>query len=158
MLFRSRELSFVEGDKVLLKVSPTRGRIRFGIKGKLSPRYIGPFEVLTKIGSIAYELALPPQLEKVHPVFHISLLKPYVTDFSHVISYDELVVQPDMTFEEKAVKILDHKDKTLRNKTLKLVRVQWEKRGVEESTWELEDEMRKKHPHLFETSKDVVQE
>ena len=91
-------------------------------------------------------------------MFHVSLLKPYVTDSSHVISYDELVVQPGMTFEEKAVKILDHKDKTLRNKTLELVRVQGEKRGVEESTWELEDEIRKKHRHLYETFESAEQE
>ena len=120
---RRREVVFAEGDSVLLRISPTRGRVRFGVKGKLSPRYIGPFPVLRRIGAVAYELALPPQLAGVHPVFHVSLLKPFVADVSQLISYDELEIRPNTTFEERAVQIMDRKDKVLRNKVLKLVRV-----------------------------------
>ena len=108
---------------MLLKVSPLKGLTRFGKKGKLSPRYIGPYEVLKRVGKVAYELALPPLMEHVHNVFHVSMLKKYNPDSNHVIEYEPIEVQPDLSYVEQPVEILDRQEKVLRNKTVMLVRV-----------------------------------
>ena len=147
---RRREVHFALGDHVLLKVSPTKGNTRFGTRGKLSPRYIGPFDVIERIGPVAYRLALPPHLSAVHDVFHVSMLKKYHPDNSHVVSFKEVELQPDLTYPEDEVQIVDRRVKILRRKEVPLVRVQWTRRGVEEATWEREDEMRKRYPELFE--------
>ncbi|WOH05987.1 hypothetical protein DCAR_0625410 [Daucus carota subsp. sativus] len=134
---------------VLLKVSPWKGLSRFGKKGKLSPRYVGPFEILRRVGKVAYELALPPQMEHIHSVFHVSMLKKYNPDSKHVIEYEPVELEADLSYVEMPVEILDRKEKVLRNKVVKLVRVLWRNPKVEESTWELESDMREKYPHLF---------
>ena len=121
------------------------------MKGKLSPRYIGPFEILQRIGEVAYRLALPPQLSGVHNVFHVSLLRRYIPDASHTLKWEELKLDEDATFEERPVKIMDRREKQLRGKTIPLVRVLWRHQGIEESTWEREDAMRANHPQLFES-------
>ena len=144
-----RNMEFEPGEKVLLKVSPWKGLSRFGKKGKLSPRYIGPFEILKKVGRVAYELALPPQMQHIHNVFHISMLRKYNADASHVIEYEPLEIQPDLSYVEQPVEILDRKEKALRNKIVPLVKVLWRNPRVEEATWELESEMLNKYPHLF---------
>ncbi|XP_063938038.1 uncharacterized protein LOC135147914 [Daucus carota subsp. sativus] len=144
-----RDINFEEGELVLLKVSPWKGLTRFGKKGKLNPRYVGPYEILKRVGKVAYELALPPHLEHVHNVFHVSMLKKYNLDANHVIEYEPITVQPDLSYVEQPVRILDKKDRVLRNKTVSLVRVLWRNPKVEESTWELESEMLEKYPHLF---------
>ena len=129
--------------------------MRFGKKGKLSPRYVGPFEVIERIGEVAYRLALPPALSRLHDVFHVSMLKKYLHDSSHVLSYESLDVDPKLTYEERPVKILDRKDKVLRNKVVPLVKVVllakvlWRNQTVEEATWETETNMRKKYPKFF---------
>ena len=92
--------------------------MRFGKKGKLSPRYVGPFEVIERIGKVAYRLALPPALSRLHDVFHVSMLKMYLHDPSHVLSYESLDVDPKLTYEDIPVKILDRKDKVLSNKVV----------------------------------------
>ena len=130
-------------------MSPTKGIMRFGKKGKLSPRYVGPFEVLEKIGEVAYRLALPPDLSHVHPLFHVSMLRKYVTDSSHVLDYVPLEVQKDLTYVEKPVRILDHKTQELRSKTVHLVKVLWRNATSEEATWESAEIMKKKYPELF---------
>ncbi|XP_062109925.1 uncharacterized protein LOC133821790 [Humulus lupulus] len=112
---RRRPLEFEVGDKVLLKIAPLRRDMRFGKKGKLNPRYIGLFEVLERIGKAAYRLALPSAFSRVHDVFHVSNLRKYVNDPTHVLSYDELSIDPQLSYEEKSVPILDQKDKVLRN-------------------------------------------
>ena len=145
-----KDLNFEEGEKVLLKISPWKGVTRFGKKGKLSPRYIGPFEILKRVGKVAYELALPPYLSHIHNVFHISMIKKYTPDTKHVIEYEPIEIQPDLSFEEKPIAIQDIRDKKLRNKTVRLVKVLWRNPKVEESTWELETEMLRKYPHLFD--------
>ena len=134
---------------MLLKVSPWKGLTRFGKKGKLSPRYIGPFEILRRVGKVAYELALPPHLQHIHNVFHVSMLKRYFPDSNHVIEYEPIEIQPDLSFVERPVQILDRQERVLRNKSVPLVRVLWRNPKVEESTWELESEMLAKYPHLF---------
>ncbi|CAN6542625.1 unnamed protein product [Malus baccata var. baccata] len=137
------------GDYVFLKLSPWRGVVRFGKKGKLSPRYIGPYEITERIGEVAYRLELPSELSKVHNVFHVSMLRHYVSDPSHVIPPQPLEINPDLTYDEEPVTILDWKDKTLRNKTVSLVKVLWRNHSAEEATWETEERMRDMYPRLF---------
>ncbi|KAL8146288.1 hypothetical protein AgCh_004148 [Apium graveolens] len=122
---------------------------RFGKKGKLSPRYVGSFEILKRDGKVAYELALPPHMEHIHNVFHVSMLKKYNPDSSHVIEYDPIELQADLSYVESPIEILEERGKVLRNKVVKLVRVLWRNPKVEESTWELESDIREKYPHLF---------
>ncbi|XP_057543236.1 uncharacterized protein LOC130821464 [Amaranthus tricolor] len=118
-----RPITYGVGDKVLLKVSPMKGVMRFGVKGKLSPKYVGPYEVLERIGEVAYKLALPVELSKVHNVFHVSQLRRYRSDPSHVIAVESVEVNPILTFEEKPVKILDRQVRSLRRKEVPLVKV-----------------------------------
>ena len=123
--------------------------VRFGKRGKLSPRFIRPFEIHEKIGTIAYRLALPPSMSSVNEVFNISMLRRYTPEPAHVVDWGEIEVDTDETFEEGLVCIMDSRDQVLRHKTVRLVRVLWRHRGVEESTWEREDTMRATYPFLF---------
>ncbi|KAG8501142.1 hypothetical protein CXB51_003224 [Gossypium anomalum] len=146
---KRKDIEFQVCDKVFLKVSPWKKVLRFGRKGKLSPRFIGPYEVIEKVGPVAYRLALPPELEKIHDVFHVSMLRRYRSDPSHVVSLTEIELQPDMTYEEEPIKILAREVKQLRNKNVALVKVLWQRHGIEEATWESEETMRNQYPHLF---------
>ena len=140
-----RPLEFEVGDHVSLKVIPKREVVRFGKRGKLSPRFIGPFEILERIGTVAYRLVLPPSMTGVH----VSMLRKYTPDPVHVVDWGQIEVNTDGTFEEGPVCILDSRDQVLRSKTMSLVRVLWRHYGVEESTWECEDTMRATYPFLF---------
>ncbi|XP_075480640.1 uncharacterized protein LOC142521302 [Primulina tabacum] len=111
-----------------------QGVVRFGMRGKLSPRFVGPYEIVERIGTCAYRLDLPQSLSGIHDVFHVSMLRKYEPDPSHVIQPDEVELDPSLSYTEYPVCILDHKDKVLRNKVIPLVRVQWSRHGVEEST------------------------
>ncbi|XP_031095183.1 uncharacterized protein LOC115999476 [Ipomoea triloba] len=124
--------------------------MRFGKKGKLSPRFIGPYEILERVGLVAYRLALPVELDRVHDVFHISQLKKYVHDASHVLALEILDLDETLSYEEKLVKILDFKIRETRRKVVKLVKVCWSNHGVEDATWEMEDEMKRRYPTLFD--------
>ena len=146
---RRRPLEFEVGDHVFLKVSPTKSVVRFGVRGKLNPRYIGPYEILERIGPVDYRLALPPSLAGVHDVFHVSQLRKCLSDADAVIDTHHPEIQPNLPIQEQPVRILDYKEKVLRNKTIKYVKVLWNEQ-TEEATWELEDAMRQKHPELFE--------
>ena len=146
---KRRDMEFQVGDHVFLRVSPLRGVRRFGKKGKLSPRFIGLFEILERIGQVAYRLALPPALSAVHNVFHVSALRRYVSDVNHILSYEDLELESDLSFKEQPIHILDRKDKVLRNKTIPLVKVLWRNNKVEEATWELESDMQDQYPELF---------
>ena len=115
-------------------MTPKRGVVRFGKYGKLSPRFIGPFEILKRVGTIAYRLALPPNMSGVHEVFHVSMLRRYTPDPAHVVDWGEIEVDTDGTFEEGPVRIVDIRDQVLRRKTVRLVRVLWRHQGVEKST------------------------
>ena len=147
---RRKDLEFQVGEFVYLKTSPKKGVIRFRTSGKLKPRFIGPFPILDRIGSCAYRLALPPSLDGVHNVFHVSMLKKYVRDENHIITnVADLELQSDLTYEEKPIRILARETKTLRSKEIPLVKVLWRNQGSEEATWETEQEMATKYPNLF---------
>ena len=123
--------------------------MRFRKKGKLSPRFIGPYEVIEKVGPVAYRLDLPPKLENIHNVFHVSMLKRYRSDPSHVVSLEVIELIPDLTYEEEPVKIFAREVKELWNKQIPLVKVLWRNHKKEESTWESEETMRQQYPQLF---------
>ena len=123
--------------------------MRFGKKGKLSPRYIGPYQIIRKIGQVAYELDLPSDLEAVHPVFHVSMLRKCIGDPSRVFPADDVQVTEDLSYEEQPVAILDRQVRRLRTKDVRSVKVLWRNNNQEEMTWEAEDAMRSKYPHLF---------
>ena len=129
---------------------PKRGTVKFSKRGKLSPRYIGLFEVFERVGTVAYRLALPPSLSSVHAVSHVSMLWKYTPNLTHVVDWGELVVDADGTFEEGLVRIMDSRDQVLRVKTVRLVKMLWQHREVEEVTWECEETMRTNYPFLFE--------
>ncbi|CAM8974645.1 unnamed protein product [Rhodiola kirilowii] len=148
---KRRELEFQVGDLVFLRISPTKGVMRFGKNGKLSPRYIGPFEILERVGNVAYRLALPPTLSSVHPVFHVSMLRKYISDHSHVLEYERLQMGDSLSYEEQPVAILDRQVKRLRNKEIASVKVQWKNHTEAEATWESEKDMKARYPHLFES-------
>ncbi|KAL0546711.1 hypothetical protein IC582_016623 [Cucumis melo] len=147
---RRKDLEFEIGDKVFLKVAPIKGVLRIERRGKLSPRFVGPFEILEWIGPVAYRLALPPSLSTVHDVFHVSMLRKYVPDPSHVVDYEPLEIDENLSYVEQPVEVLAREVKTLRNKQIPLVKVLWRNHRVEEATWEREDDMRSRYPELFE--------
>ena len=124
--------------------------VRFGKWGKLAPKYINPFEILERVGTVAYRLALPPSLSSVHEVFPVSMLRNYTPDSAHVVDWEGIVVDTDGTFEEGPVRVMDSRDQVLRCKIVRLVKVLWQHRGVKETTWEREDTMRATYPFLFE--------
>ena len=132
-----------------MKVSPTRGVVRFGKRGKLSPRFIGPFEVVQRIGECAYRLAFPPSLSRVHDVFHVSMLRKYIIDPSHVLDYTGLQLDDRLTLEEYPVRLLDREERVLRNHSIPFVKVAWSHHSDEDAMWEHEDRMTEIHPHLF---------
>ena len=146
---RRRPLEFEVRDHVFLKVMPKRGVVRSGKRGKLSPRFIGPFEILERIGIVTYRLALPPNMLGVHEVFHVSMLQRDTPDPAHVVDWGQIEVDTDGTFEKGPVCIVDSRDRVLRRKTVRLLRVLWQHCGMEESTWEREDTMRATYPFLF---------
>ena len=142
-------MEFFVGDHVFLKVSPWKGVVRFKGKGKLAPRIIGPYEILEKIGVSAYRLALPIELSRLHNVFHVSILRKYVNDPTHVLEKEPVELREDLSYEEEPVKVIDLKDQVLRSKVVHLVKVLWRNHNVEEATWESMDAMREKYPQLF---------
>ncbi|XP_020243251.1 uncharacterized protein LOC109821475 [Asparagus officinalis] len=175
-----RPLQFQVGKHVFLRISPTRGVIRFRSRGKLSPRFIGPFEILERVGEVVgpfeilervgevayrlalppslegvhnvfHRLALPPSLEGVHNVFHVSQLRRYVRDETHILDIAELQIGTNLSYEERPMKILDKQEKVLKNRTISLVLVSWGHHGLGKATWEREDDIRQRYPDLFTT-------
>ena len=146
---KRKDIQYEIGEKVFLKVSPWKKVMRFGKKGKLSPRFIGLYEVIEKVGPAAYRLALPPNLEKIHNVFHVSMLRRYRSDPSHVVSSEVIELRLDLTSEEKPVEILAREVRDLQNKRIPLVKVLWRNHKIEEATCESEETMRQQYPQLF---------
>ncbi|XP_059288936.1 uncharacterized protein LOC132042407 [Lycium ferocissimum] len=123
--------------------------MRFGKKGKLSPRFIGPYEIVRKVRTVAYELKLPPDMAMVHPVFHISMLRLSKPDPSHVLNHEEIEINERLSYEEEPIQILDHQVRRLRTKVVASVKVLWQNHDTEEATWVAEEDMKKRYPHLF---------
>nr|GEY47343.1 hypothetical protein [Tanacetum cinerariifolium] len=146
---RRRALEFQTGDHVFLKVSPTRGVRRFGIKAKLSPRFIGPFEILDRVGEVSYRLALPPQLSHVHDVFHVSLLRGYKYHPLHVITCPLDQIRTDLSYVEEPEAILDRQDEIMRKKTIPFVKILWRNHPEREATWETEESIWTSYPHFL---------
>ncbi|GJV69003.1 hypothetical protein Tco_1484512 [Tanacetum coccineum] len=133
----------------MLKVSPWNRVIHFGKRGKLNPRYIGPFKILVKVGTVAYQLKLPKKLSPVHSTFHVSNLKKCLSDEPLAILLDEIYVDDKLNFIEEPVEIMDREVKRLKQSRIPIVKVHWNSRRGPKYTWEREDQMQKKYPHLF---------
>ena len=142
-------MDFKIGDHAYLKVTPLKGLKRFHVKGKLAPRFIGPFKVLGRRGNVAYQLELPEHLSEVHDVFHISQLRKCVSPPHKQTDYKEVELSPELTYEEKPVKILEESERRTRNKVIRFFRVQWEGHTEDEATWEREDSLLEEYPYLF---------
>ncbi|GJT76503.1 putative reverse transcriptase domain-containing protein [Tanacetum coccineum] len=146
---KRKPMEFQVGDKVMLKVSPWKGVVRFGKRGKLNPRYVGPFKVLEKVGEVAYKLELPEELSRVHNTFHVSNLKKCYADEPLAVPLDGLHFDDKLQFVEEPVEITDREVKRLKRSRIPLVKVRWNSKRGPEFTWEREDQFRKKYPHLF---------
>ena len=146
---RRKPLEFQVGDRVLLKISPWKGIVRFGKKNKLSPRYVGPFEIIERIGPVAYKLKLPQELSAIHDTFHVSNLKKCQTDETLVLPLKDVQVDNRLHFVEEPIEILDREVKRLRRSKIPISKIRWNSRHGPEYTWEREDYMKLKYPHLF---------
>ncbi|WVZ50706.1 hypothetical protein U9M48_001938 [Paspalum notatum var. saurae] len=147
--YRRRDLEFVVGDFMYLKVSPIRGLRRFKVKGKLAPRYIGPFKIIDRKGEVAYQLELPDRLSGVHYMFHVSQLKKCLRVPKEQLQVYVLNVQDDLTYTEHPVQILETAQRTTRNRVIKMCKVKWSHHTAEEATWEREDDLGADYPELF---------
>ncbi|XP_071713145.1 uncharacterized protein [Rutidosis leptorrhynchoides] len=146
---RRKDLEFQVGDRVMLKVSPWKGVIRFGKCGKLNPRYVGAFKITERIGPMAYRLELPPQLFGIYDTFHVSNLRKFLAQEDLVVPLEEIQIDDKLNFVEEPAEIMDRKVKGLRQSKIPIVKVRWNARRGPEFTWEREDQMKEKYPHLF---------
>ncbi|GKE44176.1 hypothetical protein Tco_1471460 [Tanacetum coccineum] len=146
---KRKPMEFQVRDRVMLKVSPWKGVVRFGKRGKLNPRYAGPFKVLEKVGSVAYKLELPQELSRVQNIFHVSNLKKCYSDEPLVVLLEGLHVDDKLCFVEEPVEIMDREVKRLKQSRIPIVKVRWNSRRGPEFTWEREDQFQKKYPCLF---------
>nr|GFB08621.1 putative reverse transcriptase domain-containing protein [Tanacetum cinerariifolium] len=142
-------MEFQVRDKVMLNVSPWKWVVRFGKRGKLNPKYVGPFKVIERVGPVAYKLELPEELSRVHNTFHVSNLKKWYANEPLAVPLDGIYFDDKLRFVEEHVEIMDHEVKRLRKSHVPIVKVQWNSRRGPEFTWEREDQFKKKYPHLF---------
>jgi hypothetical protein len=136
---RCSPLEFEVGDRIYLRISPIKGVRCFGIKGKLVPRYIGPYPIIDKYGSMSYQVALPAKLSEVHNVFHVSQLKRCLKPPTDMVIEDSIPLEPDLTYKAYPIKVLDQQDQVTRNKTTRFYKIQWNEHSEDEATWERED-------------------
>ncbi|GKB10764.1 hypothetical protein Tco_0844687 [Tanacetum coccineum] len=148
---RRRPIKIEVGDFVMLKVSPWKGVLRFRNKGKLSPRFIGPFKILKRVGEVAYVLELPKELKGIHNTFHVSYLRKCLADETSVVTLDDIEIDPELNSREEPEAILGRKTRQLRNKEIPLVKVQWRHRKGFSIRWEPKEKMRSKYPHFFKS-------
>jgi hypothetical protein len=146
---RWRELSFEVGDFVYLKVSTMSGLRHFKVRGKLAPRFIGPFKILEKRGEVAYQFELSSQLSDVHDVFHVSQLKKCRWVIEEQLPMEDLDAKENLSYQEYPVKILETSERVMRNKRIKMCKVQWNHHTEEEATWEREEELKVEFPSFF---------
>ncbi|XP_070002444.1 uncharacterized protein [Nicotiana sylvestris] len=147
-----RVLAFLEagGVKKTIGVGGSIRTVLYGVGAKITcSQYVGPYKIIQRIGEVAYELDLPPEMSLVHPVFHVSMLKKVVRDPSAIVTVETIEVNEELSYEEFPVTILDRHVRKWRNKEIASVKVLWQNQQVEEATWEAEEEMRKNYPHLF---------
>jgi hypothetical protein len=149
---RRSPLRFQVGDFVYLRVSPTRGIQRFGVKGKLAPRYVGPFEILEICGPVAYRLQLSPQLAAVHNIFHVSQLRRCVKVPMEIIDPQTIKIETDLTYTEYPIRVLDTKERSTRRKTIRMYKIQWNHHTEEEATWETESYLQHNFPDFFQAN------
>ncbi|GJW59963.1 hypothetical protein Tco_0109298 [Tanacetum coccineum] len=142
-------MEFQVGDRVMLKVSPWKGVVRFGKRGKLNPRYVGPFKVIKRVRDLTYKLELPEELSRVHNTFHVSNLKKCHADEPLSVPLDGLHFDDKLQFVKEPIEITDREVKRLKRSHILLVKVRWNSKRGPEFTWECEDQFRKKYPHLF---------
>nr|GEX66291.1 putative reverse transcriptase domain-containing protein [Tanacetum cinerariifolium] len=142
-------MEFEVGDRVMLKVSPWKGVVRFGKQGKLNSKYVRPFKVLAKVGKVAYKLELPQELSSVHHIFHVSNLKKCYVDKPLVMPLEGIHIDDRLQFMEEPIEIMEREIKRLKRIRIPLVKVRWNSRRGPEFTWEREDSFRKKYSHLF---------
>jgi hypothetical protein len=148
-------LQFQIGDFVYLRVSPTKGVQRFGIKGKLAPRYIGPFKILEICGPVAYKLLLSPRLGAIHDIFHVSQLKKCIKVPTEIIETPTIEIEPDLSYVEQPIKILDTKERVTRRKTVKMYKILWDHHTEEEATWETESYLQQNFPTFLSTNSQI---
>jgi hypothetical protein len=146
---RRQPLVFQVNDHVYLKVSPMKGVNHFRVKGKLAPRFIGPFLILERYGPVAYRLQLPETLSIVHNVFHVSQLKKCLQISDRTINVVDVALEPDLTYSEHPIRVLDQKDRITRKRTLKFYKVQWNQHTEDEATWETQDFLEKNFPRFL---------
>ena len=148
---KRQSVTFQVGDHVYLRVSPMKGVQRFGVKGKLAPRYVGPFPIIERCGPVAYRLELPTHLSTVHNIFHVSQLRKCLRVPTKIVDIEELQLEPDLMYPEHPVKIVDFKTRVTRNQTSKFYKVQWSNHFEREATWETEEFVQSKCPDLLQT-------
>jgi hypothetical protein len=149
---RHQEMVYQPGEQAYLRVTPLKGTHRFGIKGKLAPRYIGPFHILARRGEVAYQLQLPPNLSQVHDVFHVSQLRRCFKDPIRAVDHEMLELREDLSYPEYPICILDQAECRTRQKSIKFLKVQWSNHSEDEATWEHEDRLREEYPAFFQSS------
>ncbi|GJV26705.1 hypothetical protein Tco_1383153 [Tanacetum coccineum] len=141
--------SSLTGLELVQETTDKKGVVRFGKKGKLAPRYVGPFEILERIGLVAYRLRLPEELSSVHDTFYVSNLKKCLTDANLHVPLDEIKVDKTLRFVKEPIDIMDREIKKLKHRKIALVKVRWNSKRGPEFTWEHEDQMRIRYPQLF---------
>jgi hypothetical protein len=152
---RRKHLQFQVGDFVYLQVSPTKGVQHFGIKGKLAPRYVGPFEILKVCGPVAYKICLPSQMVAIHNVFHVSQLNKCIKVPMEIVETHAIEIEPDLSYTEQPIQILDTKERVTRRKKIKMYKILWDHHTEEEATWEAESYLQRNFPDFLQANPQV---